>query len=517
VRQDPARGQETGRRSNMILRFISSRVLWSRGIGTVCAVVLLAGLAAGGPLDGPAAAASSAPGLTKIAHMVIPDRTRVVFDLTAQASYEIRPYANPDRIAVNLRDVIASSDVCAADIEGGIVRRVRVNRLPWGTQVVFDLRGPAGWSEHYLQPVDGMPGRVVIDISDSLPGEGKSDGNSNGNVQSDGKDSADVKSGGDHDADGGLASDKAAADPTGKSPSGDASRTDSKGRVYVVAVDAGHGGKHYGTTKGGLVEKDLTLDISRRVARKLNETKGFKAVLTRDSDVFLDLVDRPKIAKRKGADIFVSIHLNSAPRKEARGIEVWFISPAGAEATAKRILSNRDAAARELGLDEPESSDIMNMLVDVNQQAMMQKSVLLAEEILSATERSGLPPSRSVKQQSWAVLKSIDMPSVLVEGGFLTNSKDAAFVKESKGRQALAEAVAAGIVSYLKKYPPPEPTNGAGGATVVHRVKAGETLWAISQQYNTTVASIRSSNRLGESDVLVVGQELVIRDTHDHH
>jgi N-acetylmuramoyl-L-alanine amidase len=463
----------------------------------VCAVVFLAGLAVAGLWNGPAAAASSAPGLTKIAHTVASDRTRVVFDLTAQASYEIRPYANPDRIAVNLRGVTASSNLRATEIEGGIVRRVRVNRLPWGTQVVFDLRGPASWSEHYLQPVDGMPGRVVIDVSDSFPGEAKSGGNS---------------------AVGGrTAPDAAAEDPAPKSPGGDPPQADSKDRVYVVAVDAGHGGKACGTTKNGLVEKDLALDISRRLAKKLNETKGVKAVLTRDSDVFLDLVDRPKIAKRKGANIFVSIHLNSAPRKEARGIEVWFISPAGAEATAKRILSNRDAAARELGLEEPENSDIMSMLVDVNQQAMMQKSVLLAEEILSATERSGLPPSRSVKQQSWAVLKSIDMPSVLVEGGFLTNSKDAAFVKEPKGRQALAEAVAAGIVSYLKKYPPPEPTSRAGGAAVVHRVKAGETLWGISQKYNTTVASIRSSNRLGKSDVLVVGQELVIRGTHDNH
>jgi N-acetylmuramoyl-L-alanine amidase len=148
---------------------------------------------------------------------------------------------------------------------------------------------------------------------------------------------------------------------------------------------------------------------------------------------------------------------------------------------------------------------------------MMQKSLLLAEEILNATERSGLPPSRSVKQEEWAVVKSIDMPSVLVEGGFLTNGRDAAFIKEPKGRQALAEAVAAGIVSYLKKYPPPAPSSRTGGAAVVHRVKAGETLWAISKKYNTTVASIRSSNRLSESDVLFVGQELVIRDTHEDH
>jgi N-acetylmuramoyl-L-alanine amidase len=461
-----------------------------------------------GPARDPAAA-SSEPGLAKIAHTVASDRTRLVLDLTAPAKYEIRPYANPDRIAVNLRDVTASSAVRAAEIEGGIVKRVRVNRLPWGTQVVFDLRGPAGWSDYYLQPVDGMPGRVVIDVSgrgesDSAPGSTAA----SAPVAEPASTSATVSEGG---------GDSVSLPKPGSDSKPKAARAEPRRRAFVVAVDAGHGGKDYGTTKKGLVEKELALDIARRLARKLDQTEGIDAILTRDSDVFLDLVDRTKIAKRKGADIFVSVHLNSAPRKEARGIEVWFISPAGAEATAKKLLSKRDAAAQELGLDESENSDIMSMLVDVNQQAMMRRSLSLAEEILDATNRPGLPPSRSVKQESFAVLKSIDMPSVLVEGGFLSNSKDAAFIKEAKGRQSLADAVASGIASYLKKYPPPAPSSRTGGATVVHRVKAGETLWAISQKYNTTVASIRSSNRLGKSDALFVGQELLIREAHDRH
>jgi N-acetylmuramoyl-L-alanine amidase len=269
-------------------------------------------------------------------------------------------------------------------------------------------------------------------------------------------------------------------------------------------------------TKGkpNLIEKELALDIARRVAREINLKKGFRAFLVRDKDIYLDLVDRTRIAKRKDADIFVSIHLNSAPRKSARGVEVWFISPAGAEAAAKRILSNEDVAAKELGLEEPENGDIMRMLVDVNQQGMMQRSFRLAEEILNATNRPGFPPARSVKQQSFAVLKSVDMPSVLVEAGFLTNSKDAAFVRTTEGREAIAVAVAAGVASYARKYPlPPQEKRNS----VVHKVRAGETLWAISRKYNTTVASIRRSNGLDESAVISVGQQLVIRDTHDGH
>jgi len=289
-------------------------------------------------------------------------------------------------------------------------------------------------------------------------------------------------------------------------------------RVLVVAVDAGHGGRDSGAKgKSNLVEKKLVLDIARRVAGVIDQERGFKALMIREKDVFLDLVERTAIAKKKNADVFVSIHLNSAPRKAASGVEVFFISPAGADATAKKFLSNREAAAKELGIEEPQSSDIMHMLVDVNQQAMMQKSFLLAEEILKATDRPGLPPARSVKQQSFAVLKSIDMPSVLVEAGFLTNSHDVEIIKKPEGRQAIAEAVALGVVSYLKKYPPPPQTRSSTAMRTKHTVKKGETLWAISQKYNVTVVSIRKSNGLDESDVIRVGQELVIRESHDGH
>jgi N-acetylmuramoyl-L-alanine amidase len=111
------------------------------------------------------------------------------------------------------------------------------------------------------------------------------------------------------------------------------------------------------------------------------------------------------------------------------------------------------------------------------------------------------------------VLKSIDMPSVLVEAAFLTNTSDAKLMRTTEGRQVVAEAIAAGIVSFFKKYPPPPDSRGI--ARKVHKVRKGETLWAISRKYNTTVASIRSSNGLRNSDVLLVGQELVIRENHD--
>jgi N-acetylmuramoyl-L-alanine amidase len=435
-----------------------------------------------------------------VQHTVASDRTRVVLDLSSQTAYEVRSFENPARVAVNLRGVEARKALPATDIADGIVKRIRVNRLPWGTQVVLDLRRAATWSDLYLQPMDGMPGRIVVDVlGPGSAGEARSGAKpaqaSEGEARP-GKKAVQVNA-------------KASAD----APEGGGAQAE---RVWVVAVDAGHGGKDSGTKgRRDLVEKKLVLDIARRVSQSIEQTSGFKAVMTRDKDVFLDLLERTKIAKRKKADVFVSVHLNSAPRKTARGVEVFFISPAGADAAAKRLLSNREATAKELGIEEPHSTDILQMLVDLNQQKMMERSFLLAQEIIEAADRPGLPPIRSIKQQSFAVLKSIDMPSVLVEAGFLTNSDDAKIMASPDGRQAVAEAIAAGVVSFLKQYPPPQGAKSPAVARTVHTVKDGETLWAISKKYNTSVASIRRSNGLGESDVLRVGQELVIRENHD--
>jgi N-acetylmuramoyl-L-alanine amidase len=280
--------------------------------------------------------------------------------------------------------------------------------------------------------------------------------------------------------------------------------------TFVVAVDAGHGGSDPGATgRFGLVEKNLALDIAKRVAAHIDGIPGFRTVMIRDGDVYLTLPDRTAIAARHGADAFVSIHLNSARNRSARGAEVFFLSPSGARVTADRLLSDPERAADEMGLSGGGNPDILYMLVDVNQQAIMMRSEQLAESILESLGRSDLPPSRLVKQKSFSVLRTIEMPSVLVEAGFLSNVKDAEVVRTAPGRERIAEAVARGVVSYFKANPPPR-AREKGEKTIVHKVRRGESLWGISQLYNTTVASLRAANNLKDSAVIRVGQELVV-------
>lgn len=410
----------------------------------------------------------------RVRHSTEGARTRLVLDVSGRCDYQVVAHKNPDRIAVNIRRAGVGRDLVPVEPDRGVVSKVRINRLSWGTQVVLDLKNPALWSHFALGRTEERSDRIVLDVFDP-PGRAASAPGNGAGVQA----------------------------ALGRSPS----LSPPGSRLLVVAVDAGHGGKDPGT-KGryGLVEKKLVLDMAQRTVAEINKRKGFKAVLTRSTDRYLSLTERTEIARQKGADVFVSIHLNSAPNRAARGAEVFFLSPAGAAATTSRVLSNPNRAKHDLGLTGTDNADLLHMLVDVNQQAVLQRSELLAESIIRELSRQDLPPTRSVKQKSFSVLR-ITMPSVLVEAGFLTNANDAKLLRSTSGRDRIATSIAAGVVSFLGKHPP---SRSAQQPVVVHKVEQGENLWRISQKYGTSVASLRRANKLSRSDVIRVGQELLI-------
>ena len=390
-------------------------------------------------------------------------KTRVVLDLSGKTGYRITRHKNPERIAINIPNARVSKSFSGLTLKSGVVRRVRVNRLSWGTQVVLDLSRSAELKNFALARNGNLPDRIVLDVFDS---------------------------------------------PSTKTPArsggGAVPRKRTTGDTYIVAIDPGHGGYDPGTSK---VEKTLNLQMSKIIAARINAIDGYRAILVRDRDVFLSVNKRAAIAASHNADVFVSVHVNWAPSRSARGSEVWFLSPKGANWTSKKMLSNPERAANEFGLTGRESSDLIHMLVDVNKQSVMNRSELLAESILESMNKKGLPPTRSLKQRGWAVLRTFETPSVLVETGFISNSSDAKILKSESGRERIAEAVANGIVSYFTEFPPPR---GRHDPVVVHKVRRGESLWKISRQYNTSIASIRRANNMGSSSMLRPGQELII-------
>lgn len=429
-----------------------------------------------------------------IRHSTAGERTRVVIDLSRAAEYSVARLANTVGVSVSFPGAALSLDVERVEIGANGVRAIRPVVGAGTVEIVFELDRPATWDVFALPAGAGKPDRVVVDLTPS-----RSSAASAGAAVA-------------------LPRDTTAVSPsppkttaTVNAPATDAANpvATAKPRPFVVAIDAGHGGHDVGTTgRFGLVEKKLCLDLARRTAAILNRSPNVRAVLTRDTDSYLTLPRRNDIAEQKGADVFVSIHLNSAPSRAARGAEIFFVAPAGAERAASQALASGEAA-HGFGLEEPGDEDIVHMLLDVNQQAVLARSELLAESILESVRERNLLPTRAVKQKSFSVLRTISMPSVLVEAGFISNTADAKLVKDPDGREKLARAVADGVLEFFRSHPPQR----AGGdltTSAVHRVQSGDTLWTLSRRYRTTVTRLRELNGLRPSEELRVGQQLVV-------
>ncbi len=440
-------------------------------MSVVAATVVMAGLAI------PAVEAGT-PVLLAVRYSVTPDRTRLVMDVTAACRHTVALLPDSSGLVVRIAGATRRESVGATVVEQNHVRSINAFDAANGVEVVVDLETPLHWKDFAIPAGPGHPYRIVVDLATSP--------------------SADTG-----------APDTRVVATTDSSPPAPKDTPLPSRRTLVVAIDAGHGGKDAGASgRYGLVEKKLTLDLARRIAEILDREGSVRAVLTRDGDEYLTLPGRNDEAEKKHADVFVSIHLNSAPNSSARGAEIYFVAPAGAERAASQALSSGEAA-EEFGLRRGDD-DIVRMLLDVNQQSVLARSEQLAESILESVRDRRLMPTRAVKQKSFSVLRTISMPSVLVEAGFLTNSSDAKLLRDPGGRDRIAHAVADGIVEFNRTHPPVRTTDEAGRA-VVHRVQRGDTLWEISRRYETTVERLRELNGLRGSEGLRVGQEIVVR------
>lgn len=429
----------------------------------------------------------------RIRHSTSGERTRVVIDLSRAAEYTVARLADSVGVSVSFPGAALSLEVATVEIGTNGVRAVRPAVVASTVEIVFELERPATWDVFAVPAGAGKPDRVVVDLV-PVPATV-----ANSEVA--------VAAPSDSTTSSPPPSAKTSSETT--APTAAPAVSTRKPRPFVVAVDAGHGGHDAGTTgRYGLVEKKLCLDLARRTAAILNRSPNVRAVLTRDSDQYLTLPKRNDIAEQKGADVFVSIHLNSAPSKSARGAEIFFVAPGGAQRAASQALESGEAA-HGFGLEGPGDEDIVHMLLDVNQQAVLARSELLAESILESVRERDLLPTRAVKQKSFSVLRTISMPSVLVEAGFISNTADAKLVKDPDGREKVARAIADGVLEFFRAHPP-QRVGGDATASAVHRVQSGDTLWTLSRRYGTTVTRLRELNGLRPSEELRVGQQLVV-------
>jgi N-acetylmuramoyl-L-alanine amidase len=252
--------------------------------------------------------------------------------------------------------------------------------------------------------------------------------------------------------------------------------------------------------------------------------KGFRAELTRTGDYFIPLRGRTEIARKKGADLFVSIHADAAPSAAAFGASVFALSDRGATSETARWLADSEnrsdliGGAGNVSLDDKDRM-LAGVLLDLSMTASLTSSLNVGQKVLSNIGRVTPLHKQRVEQAGFMVLKSPDIPSILVETGFISNANEASKLAAANHQQALARSISSGVRQFFQQNPPPgtyiawlRDSGGIAQGPRDHRVSPGETLAMIAVRYQVSAATLRSANNLS-SDELKIGQHLTIPGT----
>lgn len=285
-------------------------------------------------------------------------------------------------------------------------------------------------------------------------------------------------------------------------------------RELLIAIDAGHGGRDPGAIGGGgTYEKTVTLKVAKELAAEIDRHPGMRALLIRDSDVFIPLGERYQRARDAQADLFISIHADAAQSRQANGASVFVLSTRGASSEAARFLADRENNADLVGGVSLEDKDrsLAAVLLDLSQSATMRVSDEAANHVLDELRSVGKTHKPQVERANFWVLRSPDVPSMLVETGFITNAADERKLNDAGFRRRLAEVVARGVSDYFGSQPPPgtwfaaNPSRGSRQ----HVVARGETLGLIAARHGISLSQLRRANDKRD-DVVRVGERLRI-------
>ena len=448
----------------------------------LAAIVLLSCLVS--VWSSPATFAASGPEIVRIRYFTAPDHTRVVLDLSGPGSFEVRRIGDPDRIAVNVSHAGFTGEGSIA-VGDGLVRRIRRNQGTNRAQVVLDLDHQAEFRSFSLPATDGRPDRIVLDVM--RPGSEANTGTRAGAIP----------------------------EPVSRP----AITLAPAPRPYMVIIDPGHGGLDPGASRKGLQEKVVVLDIAREMARLINALPGYSALLTRNGDYGLELWQRVDFARRKEGDLFISVHCNTHPRAAVSGMEVYFLSLQGATDREARELADKENAAQLVGLDPASRPDdlVMDILMDLRMSQVLHQSAGLSERLVTAAKSSSVMGGRKVKQAGFHVLKSLAMPSALVEVAYLSNSGDRKLLADKSSRRKMAMVLVEGILDWRRDQQdrwqiagaPAEvrPAAVPSSWTREYKVRRGDNLYRLAQRHGTTVNEISRRNNL-ENRSILVGQLL---------
>jgi N-acetylmuramoyl-L-alanine amidase len=449
---------------------------------------LLAGLCIW--LAGQAAVCAEVVDLKGVRLWAAPDHTRVVFDTSSSVTHKIFSLQNPDRLVIDVSSARVATSMKAAQTSGGLVKGVRTAHKDKDTlRIVLDLTQGAKPKAFSLKPNKQYGHRLVIDLYELDQGGNLADSSTVSTPASKPDNPAPVK----------TTTAAAAASVTVSTASL---------RELVIAIDAGHGGEDPGAIgRRGTREKTVVLEIARKLAALIEKEPGMRPVLIREGDYYVGLRQRIDKARKHNADLFLSIHADAFRDQRARGSSVFVLSRNGASSEMARwIAAKENAADLAGGVSLDDKDDVLaGVLLDLSQSASIAASHEVASNMLTELKRLGKTHKSSVQRAGFVVLKSPDIPSILVETAFISNPAEEDNLRNSKHQAKLAQAMLSGIRDYFDNHPPP----GTLRVARKHTVKSGDTLSEIAAAYQVNLNSLRGFNSL-KSDQLRVGDTLRI-------
>lgn len=344
-----------------------------------------------------------------------PDKTRVVFDLSGPVDHSLFVLHNPERIVLDLKGAQAKGTIKTSGVQSPTVRSIRhAQRNLRDLRMVLDLRVGANPRSFVLKPTGNSGYRLVVDL------------HKNG---------------------------KAVA----PAPVITAKEAKQKKRDVIIAIDAGHGGKDPGAVgKRGTREKDVVLKVARKLKSEIDRQQGMKAVMIRDRDTFMPLRDRIKKARNYKADLFISIHADASPDKRVGGSSVYVLSRNGATSELARWMAKKENSADLVGGVTLSDKDdqLASVLLELSQDHTIEESMDVADDLLVSLQSVNKLRSRRIEQAGFAVLKSPDIPSVLVETAFISNPREEKRLRTSAYQDKIARALMKGVRTYFRDNAP---------------------------------------------------------------
>ena len=400
-----------------------------------------------------------------------PDSTRVVFDISGPVKHKQFTLTGPNRTVIDIKNSrINQINTQPKSLDKYLkgIRTAKRNKID--LRIVLDLKKPIKYKIFQLQPNKRYGHRLVIDLFDTEIKQAKKE---------------DIK----------REIKKEIQKP-------------SKLRDVIIAIDAGHGGDDPGAIgPSGVYEKNVVLKLAKNLAKDINKERGMRAVLIREGDYYIKLRNRIIKAREYRADLFISIHADAFRDPRVRGSSVYVLSKKGASSEAAKWLAEKENSSDLVGgvsLDDKDDL-VASVLLDLSQTASLEASIDVSTHVIKGLRKVGKVHKRSVQSAPFAVLKSPDIPSILIETGFISNPSEEKNLADSGYRKRMSNAILQGLKGYFRDFAP----EGTLISLRKHIIERGETLSAIAQRYQISANKLREYNSL-KGDLVRVGQTIVI-------